>query len=374
MRKIVLALDSYKGCLSSEEVETCVAEALRERFPECEIKCVPMSDGGEGLLDALKKLLDIRIEYAPAYDPLMRKKEARYGILPDGETVVIEMAEINGLPLLSKKDRNPMKTTTFGTGEVILDALSHEYYKFLIGVGGSATNDAGMGMLEDLGVCFLDDNGRKLTASGEAMCKISSMDLTCFERMLSSCTFKVACDVMNPFCGPEGAAYMFASQKGATPEQVKELDEGMNRFADVISKSLGKEVRNVPGAGAAGGLGGACWAFLNAELVSGIDLILDLIDFEKELEDADLVITGEGKSDIQTLLGKVSSGVLKRTSRLNVPTLLLSGKIENQDALLHAGFDRLVEVSPENMPLSEAMKPEVAKENLRRAIRELSLS
>ncbi len=374
MRKIVLALDSYKGCLSSEEVETCVAEALRERFPECEIKCVPMSDGGEGLLDALKKFLDIRIEYAPAYDPLMRKKEARYGILPDGETVVIEMAEINGLPLLSKKDRNPMKTTTFGTGEVILDALSHEYYKFLIGVGGSATNDAGMGMLEDLGVCFLDDNGRKLTASGEAMCKISSMDLTCFERMLSSCTFKVACDVMNPFCGPEGAAYMFASQKGATPEQVKELDEGMNRFADVISKSLGKEVRNVPGAGAAGGLGGACWAFLNAELVSGIDLILDLIDFEKELEDADLVITGEGKSDIQTLLGKVSSGVLKRTSRLNVPTLLLSGKIENQDALLHAGFDRLVEVSPENMPLSEAMKPEVAKENLRRAIRELSLS
>lgn len=374
MRKIVLALDSYKGCLSSEEVETCVAEALRERFPECEIKCVPMSDGGEGLLDALKKLLDIRIEYAPAYDPLMRKKEARYGILPDGETVVIEMAEINGLPLLSKKDRNPMKTTTFGTGEVILDALSHEYYKFLIGVGGSATNDAGMGMLEDLGVCFLDDNGRKLTASGEAMCKISSMDLTCFERMLSSCTFKVACDVMNPFCGPEGAAYMFASQKGATPEQVKELDEGMNRFADVISKSLGKEVRYVPGAGAAGGLGGACWAFLNAELVSGIDLILDLIDFEKELEDADLVITGEGKSDIQTLLGKVSSGVLKRTSRLNVPTLLLSGKIENQDALLHAGFDRLVEVSPENMPLSEAMKPEVAKENLRRAIRELSLS
>ncbi len=373
MSKIILVMDSYKGCLGSEEVEYSVKEALLERFPECTVKCLPVADGGEGLLDTLRKVSGLRCVDVEVHDPLMHVRKSRYGILPDGETVVIEMAEAGGLSLLNEAERNPMRTTSFGTGELVLDALSRGYRKFLIGIGGSATNDAGMGMLEALGVSFYDKEGHKLVSSGEAMCRIARMDLSCMESTLSECMFKVACDVKSPFCGSEGAAYVFAAQKGATSEQVKALDEGMCRFADVIYEGLGKEVRNVAGAGAAGGLGGALYAFLNAELVSGADLILDMVGFDKELADADCVITGEGKSDMQTLMGKLPSKVLEKARRLNVPVILLSGKAENKESLLHAGFSEVVEVTPEETALDEAVKPEVAKENLRLAVCRLLL-
>ena len=286
MSKIILVMDSYKGCLGSEEVEYSVKEALLERFPECTVKCLPVADGGEGLLDTLRKVSGLRCVDVEVHDPLMHVRKSRYGILPDGETVVIEMAEAGGLSLLNEAERNPMRTTSFGTGELVLDALSRGYRKFLIGIGGSATNDAGMGMLEALGVSFYDKEGHKLVSSGEAMCRIARMDLSCMESTLSECMFKVACDVKSPFCGPEGAAYVFAAQKGATSEQVKALDEGMCRFADVIYEGLGKEVRNVAGAGAAGGLGGAGRRLLSAfgergKLVCSAGADLEHLDFRK---------------------------------------------------------------------------------------------
>lgn len=368
MKKIILAIDSYKGCLTSKEVEECVAQALRERFPSCEVVSVPVADGGEGLLDALAGILDMQTIQVEVHDPLMRVHNARYGILDDGVTAVIEMAEASGLPLLDVEERNPMRTSTFGTGELIADALCRGCRKFLMGIGGSATNDAGMGMLEALGVRFYDESGNELSASGEAMCRISRMDLSCMDGRLAGAEFQVACDVGNPFCGKEGAAYVFGRQKGATPEQIMRLDAGMEHFASVVRRSLGKDVIGLSGAGAAGGLGGALWAFLDACLLPGIDVLLEAARFDEELSDADWVITGEGRSDSQTLMGKVPFGVLKHARCFGVPVCLLSGRIEAKETLREAGFAQLVEASPADMPLAEAMKPETARKNIRQAI------
>lgn len=373
MKKIVLAIDSYKGCLSSKEVETCVEQMLHARFSDCKVVCFPVADGGEGLLDVLAGVLDLRVVQSEVHDPLMRPCVARYGILDNGRTAVIEMAEASGLPLLDMAERNPMLASTFGTGELILDALRHGCRKFLVGIGGSATNDAGMGMLEALGAAFYDETGCPLYPSGESMCRIASMDLSHLDSRLSEASFQVACDVNNPFCGERGAAYIFGPQKGATPEQVKQLDEGMERFSVLIHSVLGKDIRELPGAGAAGGLGGILSAFLGARLLPGIDIMLEAVHFGKELSEADWVITGEGCSDEQTLMGKVPFGILKHARHLGIPVCLLSGRIEGKEALRKAGFAQLMEVSPSGMPLSEAMRPEVARENLRKAVKNLIL-
>lgn len=372
MKKIVLAIDSYKGCLSSKEVETCVEQELHVRFPDCKVVCFPVADGGEGLLEALAGILDMRIIHVKVHDPLMRTHDARYGILEDGVTAVIEMAEASGLPLVAVPERDPMRASTFGTGELIADALQKGCRKFLTGIGGSATNDAGMGMLEALGVRFFDENGTLLHGSGESMCRISCMDLTLMDNRLKEADFQVACDVDNPFCGERGAAHVFAPQKGASPEQIRRLDEGMRRFAALMRRTLGKDVSCLAGAGAAGGLGGALCAFLGARLLPGIDVMLDAARFDEVLPDASLVITGEGCSDLQTLMGKVPSGILRRAQRFDVPVCLMSGRIEEKDALLRAGFAGLFEASPSDMPLEEAVKPETAKENLRRSVQALA--
>lgn len=330
MKKIVLAIDSYKGCLSSKEVETCVEQELHVRFPDCKVVCFPVADGGEGLLEALAGILDMRIIHVKVHDPLMRTHDARYGILEDGVTAVIEMAEASGLPLVAVPERDPMRASTFGTGELIADALQKGCRKFLTGIGGSATNDAGMGMLEALGVRFFDENGTLLHGSGESMCRISCMDLTLMDNRLKEADFQVACDVDNPFCGERGAAHVFAPQKGASPEQIRRLDEGMRRFAALMRRTLGKDVSCLAGAGAAGGLGGALCAFLGARLLPGIDVMLDAARFDEVLPDASLVITGEGCSDLQTLMGKVPSGILRRAQRFDVPVCLMSGRIEER--------------------------------------------
>ena len=346
-------------------------QALHACSSDYEVVCFPVADGGEGLLDALAAILDMQEIRVEVHDPLMRRRFARYGILADGVTAVVEMAEADGLPLLDVEERNPMRASTFGTGELILDALDKGCRKFLVGIGGSATNDAGMGMLEALGVRFFDEAGRLLHAGGESMCRISHMDFSRMDNRLKGAEFRVACDVDNPFCGPKGAAAVFGPQKGASPEQVAQLDEGMERFSALIFRTLGKNVGNLPGAGAAGGLGGALWAFLEASLLPGIDVLLDAGGFGKELEDASWVITGEGCSDLQTLMGKVPFGILKHARHFGVPVCLMSGRIEAEETLRKAGFAELVEVSPDGMSLSEAMKPEVAKENLQKATRKL---
>ena len=368
MKKIVLAIDSFKGCLSSKEIEQCIAEEIHRILPSCQTVCIPIADGGEGMLDTLIEATQGTFVSTQAHDPLMRIRPARYGILGDQRTAIIEMAEINGLTTLSPIERNPMKTSTYGTGELIKDALEKGFRRFIIGIGGSATNDAGMGMMQALGAHLYDKQGNELEQGGKIMEQIAHIDLNHLHPALKEATFIVACDVQNPFCGPQGAAYVFARQKGANEEQIRQLDEGMRHLALLIERDFSYNINKVKGAGAAGGLGGAFATFLQAHLQSGIDLLLNAVDFDRKITNADWIITGEGKADRQTAEGKVPAGVLKRAKKANIPVMLIAGKVEDKACLKQMGFARIVQVSPDNLPLEEAMRPEVTRENTQRAI------
>ena len=368
MKKIVLAIDSFKGCLSSKEIEQCIAEEIHRILPSCQTVCIPIADGGEGMLDTLIEATQGTFVSTQAHDPLMRIRPARYGILGDQRTAIIEMAEINGLTTLSPIERNPMETSTYGTGELIKDALEKGFRRFIIGIGGSATNDAGMGMMQALGAHLYDKQGNELEQGGKIMEQIAHIDLNHLHPALKEATFIVACDVQNPFCGPQGAAYVFARQKGASEEQIRQLDEGMRHLALLIERDFSYNINKVKGAGAAGGLGGAFATFLQAHLQSGIDLLLDAVDFDRKITNADWIITGEGKADRQTAEGKVPAGVLKRAKKANIPVMLIAGKVEDKECLQQMGFSRIVQISPDNLPLEEAMRPEVTRENIRRAI------
>ena len=368
MKKIVLAIDSFKGCLSSKEIEQCIAEEIHRILPSCQTVCIPIADGGEGMLDTLIEATQGTFVSTQAHDPLMRIRPARYGILGDQRTAIIEMAEINGLTTLSPIERNPMKTSTYGTGELIKDALEKGFRRFIIGIGGSATNDAGMGMIQALGAHLYDKQGNELGQGGKIMEQIAHINLNHLHPALKEATFIVACDVQNPFCGPQGAAYVFARQKGASEEQIRQLDEGMRHLALLIERDFSYNINKVKGAGAAGGLGGAFATFLQAHLQSGIDLLLDAVDFDRKITNADWIITGEGKADRQTAEGKVPAGVLKRAKKANIPVMLIAGKVEDKACLQQMGFARIVKISPDNLPLEEAMRPEVTRENIRRAI------
>lgn len=368
MKKIVLAIDSFKGCLSSKEIEQCIAEEIHRILPSCQTVCIPIADGGEGMLDTLIEATQGTFVSTQAHDPLMRIRPARYGILGDQRTAIIEMAEINGLTTLSPIERNPMKTSTYGTGELIKDALEKGFRRFIIGIGGSATNDAGMGMIQALGAHLYDKQGNELEQGGKIMEQIAHIDLNHLHPALKEATFIVACDVQNPFCGPQGAAYVFARQKGASEEQIRQLDKGMRHLALLIERDFSYNINKVKGAGAAGGLGGAFATFLQAHLQSGIDLLLNAVDFDRKITNADWIITGEGKADRQTAEGKVPAGVLKRAKKANIPVMLIAGKVEDKACLQQMGFSRIVKISPDNLPLEEAMRPEVTRENIQRAI------
>lgn len=368
MKKIVLAIDSFKGCLSSKEIEQCIAEEIHRILPSCQTVCIPIADGGEGMLDTLIEATQGTFVSTQAHDPLMRIRPARYGILGDQRTAIIEMAEINGLTTLSPIERNPMETSTYGTGELIKDALEKGFCRFIIGIGGSATNDAGMGMMQALGAHLYDKQGNELEQGGKIMEQIARIDLKHQHPALKEATFIVACDVQNPFCGPQGAAYVFARQKGASEEQIRQLDKGMRHLALLIERDFSYNINKVKGAGAAGGLGGAFATFLQAHLQSGIDLLLDAVDFDRKITNADWIITGEGKADRQTAEGKVPAGVLKRAKKANIPVILIAGKVEDKACLKQMGFARIVQISPDTLPLEEAMRPEVTRENTQRAI------
>lgn len=371
MQKIILAIDSYKGCLNSKEVEEAAAEGIHSVLPSCQTICIPVADGGEGILDILIQSTQGNYINIEAKDPLMRPCLTNYGILGDKKNAVIEMARINGLPLLSIEERNPMITNTYGTGELIRDALEKGFRKFLIGIGGSATNDAGMGMLQAFGYRFYDSKGKKLEAGGEQLLRVAHIDTSEVIPTLHEARFIIACDVSNPFYGPQGAAYIFAPQKGASPEEVRILDAGLQHFARIIRSTTGISIDDLPGAGAAGGLGGCMAAFLHAALKPGIDLILDALHLEKQLAGADLIITGEGHSDRQTLMGKVPTGVLKRAQSAGIPTLLLSGGIEDIETLNKAGFLAVFSTTPSPLSLEKAMDPETARQNIRETITQI---
>ena len=309
MRKVILAIDSFKGCLSSKEAETAAAQGIRHAFPTCETICLPVADGGEGMQRVLTEALNGQEIRLSAHDPLMQMRQTAYGLSGDGTTAFIEMAAISGLPLVPLRQRNPSLTTTYGTGELIKDALNRGCRRFVIGLGGSATNDAGLGMLQALGFRFRDRYGNELGKAqpmcGQLLSEIAVIESSTALPALREARFTAACDVCNPFFGPEGAACVFAPQKGADPEMVAALDKGLQHLAQVIRQTTGHDIATMPGAGAAGGMGGTLSALLNAELKPGIDLLLDLTDFDKLIEGADLIITGEGCRNIMQTVEQI---------------------------------------------------------------------
>lgn len=363
MKKIIVASDSFKGSLSSAEVAAAVAEGVRDVYPECKVVCLEAGDGGEGTSGALMKALGGSVVGCKVHDPLMRPIIADYGISADGRTAVIDMAAASGLTLLCTEERNPLLTTTFGTGEMIADALRRGCRRVIVGLGGSATNDGGTGMLTALGIRFLDARGETLPGMGESLDKIVSADCSGAPPGLADAEFIAACDVESPLCGPRGAAYVYAPQKGADAAATEALDRGLRNFGEIAETVYGHGILEADGAGAAGGAGAGMMAYLHARMVPGAELLLDALDFDRLIADADLVITGEGRMDEQTLMGKLPLRVLRRATAHGIPVIALAGSVSVTD---NPGFAAIAAVSPDGCPLEIAMKPEVAFRNLRR--------
>ena len=369
--KVIIAIDSFKGCLTSKEANEAAAEGIRKAYPDAEIVEVPVSDGGEGYMEAFHAAIGGKLEEVTVRDPLMRPVVAKY-LLKD-EMAVIEIAQASGLTLLTKEERNPMVATSYGTGQLVADAVRKGANHIIVGLGGSATSDAGMGMLRAL---------------IDAFAKYGRWDDI---EALKDVTFTIASDVKNPLCGENGAAHVFAPQKfaiereqcdacidtaereqtrpkvkGATPEMVLALDERARKFAEISAKHFGYDRSQMPGAGAAGGLGYAFLQYLNAKSIPGIQLLLDTIRFKELVADADLIITGEGSADRQTLMGKLPMGILEQSG--SVPVCLIAGRISDREELLNAGFAHVECINPPNLPLEEAMRKDVAQQNIRQLL------
>ena len=353
--KIIIAPDSFKGSLNAAEVADSIADGIRRALPDTELILIPLADGGEGTVEALVKATGGTIRKCPATDPLGNRIESFYGMLGDGETAVIEMAAASGLPLVPDERRNPMVTTTYGTGELIKCALDAGCRQIILGIGGSATNDGGIGMVQALGGSFKDADAREVGFGGGQLSRIRSIDISHLDSRLKDMKITVACDVDNPLTGERGASAVFGPQKGATPEMVAELDDGLHNLAELIRRDLGMDIENLPGAGAAGGMGAASVAFLSAELKSGIEIVLDATKFRDHLEGTSLVITGEGKIDSQTLGGKTVSGVLNASASKGVPVLAIGGGIDLAGyELLNHGAIAVLPIVNKPMPLQEA--------------------
>lgn len=357
-QRIILAFDKFKGSLSSEQVARAFAQGWQSVVPDSDISIVPIADGGDGLLLSLATTLGASMQSIVAHDPLHRSISTHYAI--SGDRAIIEMAQVSGLALLNAEERNPMFTSSYGLGEVMLDALDRGAQRMILGIGGSATNDCGMGMLAALGYKFYDAEGEVLTPSGEAMCRVARVDAANVDARLAKCEIVVASDVDNVLSGKRGAAWVYATQKGATPAMIDALDEGMHRFAEVV----GGDYHNLPGAGAAGGVGYALMALLGATLKPGIELVLDTLNFDALLDGAWLVVTGEGRIDSQTLMGKGPSGVLRRARQRSIPVVALGGRVEWCEELENSGFERIYEATPECMPLDVAMQQKTAQQNI----------
>ena len=367
--KIIVAIDSFKGSLTSTEAGQAAIDCIQSLFPNCQTELIPIADGGEGMLAVMMSTTQGHIQSLEANNPCMEKITASYGISLDGQTAFIEMANISGLPLIKKTQQNPLETTTYGTGELIRDALEKGCQEIIVGIGGSATNDAGTGMLQALGFQFLDKNGNALGQGGKILGKIVHVCTKNVHKLLKTAHFIVACDVQNPFYGPNGAAAVYARQKGADDNMIEKLDQGMRYFSQVIQQTTGKDISPIPGSGAAGGMGGGMLAFFNAELRSGADLLLELSQFESKIENADLIITGEGRIDRQSLMGKIPGKILEIGKRKGIPVIAIAGCVEDKEVLKAAGFKGIFATKPDSMPLEEAMKKETAIRNIERALR-----
>lgn len=353
--KIIVAPDSFKGTMSYIEVCDIIESGIKNIYPSAKVIKLPIADGGEGTVDAFLSYSGGRKLHVRVKDPLFREVASYYGILPDG-TAVIEMAAASGLPLV-EKEKNPCGTTTFGTGQLISDALDKGCRRLIIGVGGSATNDGGVGMAAALGVRFTDVKGDEIPLTGAGLEKLEHIDVSGMDRRIRDCEILVACDVNNPLYGENGAAYVFAPQKGADSAMVEYLDRNLRHFSDIVSKQLGMELQGIPGAGAAGGLAAGLLAFAGARLVPGIELIMDYVAFDDMLKNADMVITGEGKIDGQSLAGKVPVGIAQRAKKYGVPVIAVVGFIgEGIEALHQAGIQAVFSTARGPIPYELAVQ------------------
>ena len=355
--RIVIAPDSYKGSLSAVAVTAAIEKGLLSVFPAAEIHKVPIADGGEGTVEALTAATDGQILRETVTGPLGEPVNAFWGILGDNATAVIEMAAASGLTLVPESQRDPRFTTTYGTGQLIKAALDRGLRNIIIGIGGSATNDGGAGMLQALGAAFLDSDGECLPQGGAALAQLAAIELSGLDRRLTETVIQVACDVDNPLCGPKGASAVYGPQKGATPEMVGQLDKALEKYAEIAQAATGKSVSACPGAGAAGGVGAGLLFFTNAQLKPGVEIVLETTGFTAIVKNADLVITGEGRTDFQTAFGKAPVGVAKIAQQYQVPVICLSGGLgKGHEDVLTQGIDGLMSIVPQPMALEECVR------------------
>ncbi|SHH90653.1 glycerate kinase family protein [Desulfosporosinus lacus] len=365
--RIVIAPDSFKGCLNALGVAQAMRKGVQRVYPESIVEMIPMADGGEGTVEAmLSSVPGVEVKVNTT-DPLGRPIEATYGLIDNGLTAIIEMAAASGLTLLSNEEKRPRITSTYGTGLLIQDALERGVNKILLGIGGSATNDGGAGLAVALGVKLLDSQGKQLPPGGAALASLSSIDMSEINPQLSKVKIEVACDVQNPLCGPEGASAVYGPQKGASPEDVKVLDAALNTLGERLSAVTGTKLLELAGGGAAGGLGAGAVGFLGAQLRAGSQIILEVSNADEKIKCADLVLTGEGRTDFQTAYGKVPVGVAALAKKHNVPVLVISGSVEGPpDVFFAQGIQSCFSVSEGPGTLKEAFAK--AQEQLERAV------
>lgn len=377
INKVVLAPDSFKESMTAKEACAAMEEGIRKVFKDVKCIHIPMADGGEGTMTSLVDATGGNIYSLEVTAPLGNKIEGAFGILGDGITAVIEMAEASGLHLVKKEERNPLVTTTYGTGELIKGALDKGVKKIIIGLGGSATNDGGVGMLQALGASFKNKSGAEIEFGGGALGEIDHIDLSSFDERIFGVEIEVACDVRNPLIGEQGASNIFGPQKGATKEMVKTLDDNLKHYSMKVRDILGKEIDKIEGAGAAGGLGAALVGFCNGKLTKGIDLVIKYSGLEEKMAGADLVFTGEGSIDFQTKFGKTPIGVSNVAKRNNIPVIAFAGKVgENIDDLYDFGISAIIGIVPGITTLEEALKNgksnlAISAENVSRIIKSI---
>jgi len=354
--KIVIAPQGFKGNLTALQVGKAIEAGIKRIVPDAVTVIKPMADGGEGTVQALVDATGGRMIATEVTDPLGGRVLAHWGLLRD-KTAVIEMAAASGLPLVPREKRNPLITTTYGTGELIRTALANGCRKLIIGIGGSATNDSGAGMVQALGVKLRNAQGKDLSFGGAALAKLEHIDVSGIDPRLKECEVILACDVNNPLCGPHGASAVYGPQKGATPEMVAQLDAALAHYADVIKKDLGADLRDVPGAGAAGGLGLGLMVFLKAKMIPGIDVVIKATGLVNDLKGADLVFTGEGRIDFQSACGKVPTGVALKAKEFGIPVIALVGEMGQDYQVVYAqGIDAILSIAPGPITLEQSMK------------------
>lgn len=363
--KVVIAIDSLKGSLSSMEAGMAIKDGILAAKPDAEVIVKPLADGGEGTTDALIEGMNGERIDLTVTGPMHTPVDAYYGYLKDTNTAVMEMASAAGITLVPDSEKNPLLATSYGVGEMINDAIQRGCRNFIIGIGGSVTNDGGIGMLKALGVRFLDENDEDAGEGGQALAKVARIDVSGMNPLLKECHIQVACDVNNPLCGENGSTYVYGPQKGVTEDMKKTLDEAMAHFARVTSETLENDYMNTPGAGAAGGLGYAFLAYTGAALTPGIELILDAVGLEEELSSADVVVTGEGRLDFQTAMGKAPVGVARLAKKYNAKVIAFAGSVTKEaTACNKEGIDAFFPILRGVCTLAEAMDPVAARNNM----------